>query len=110
MRRYQPIIGIAIVLVFGIAFSVIGSRVGAAIDSMIDGTKSMKQATSAGGAAGSKTNAWYLRTEKVAADEMFFVAVRTGMPTPSSASGSGSTNSSSASIAPSSADEASSNK
>ena len=110
MKRYQPIIGIAMVLVFGIAFSVIGSRVGVAIDSTIHGAKSMKQATSAGSAAESKTDAWYPRTEKVAADEMFVVALGTGMPTPSSSSGSGSTFSSGASIAPSSANEAISNK
>lgn len=51
MKKYQPSIDIAIVLVFGIAFSVIGSRVGVAIDSTIHGTKSMKQVTRAGGAA-----------------------------------------------------------
>ena len=110
MKRIQPSIDIAIVLLFGIAFSVIGSRVGVAIDSNIQGTKSMKQATSAGGAAESKTHAWYPRTEKVAADEVFVLALGTGMPTPSSSSGSGSTISSGASIAPSSANEAISNK
>ena len=110
MKRIQPSIDIAIVLVFGIAFSVIGSRVGVAIDSILDGTKSMKQATRAGGAAESKTDAWYPRTEKVAAYETIVVALGNGMPTPSSASGSGSTISSGASIAPSSANEAISNK
>ena len=110
MKRLLPSIDIAIVLVFGIAFSVIGSRVGVAIDSIIDRTKSMKQATRAGGAAESKTDAWYPRTKKVAADEMFVVTLGTGMSTPSSASGSGSTISSGASIAPSSANLAMSNK
>lgn len=85
MKMIQPSLDIAIVLVFGIAFSVFGSRVGVAIDSNIHGTKSMKQATRAGGAAGSKTDAWYPRMEKVAADEMLVVAVGTGTPTPSSA-------------------------
>ncbi len=58
----------------------------------------------------SKPNAWYPRTEQLAPDETIVVALETGMSTPSSASGSGSTISSGASIAPSSANEAISDK
>ena len=43
-----------------------------------------KQAQQTGdrGAPASKTDAWYPRTERVADDEMFVVALGTGMPTP----------------------------
>ncbi|MEE8094586.1 MAG: guanitoxin biosynthesis MBL fold metallo-hydrolase GntH [Gammaproteobacteria bacterium] len=82
MKRYQPIIGITIVLVLGIAIGVI--LVGQNPDSPLSlaSSANAQPAARAGGSAESKPNAWYPRTEKVAPDEMFVVALGTGMPTP----------------------------
>ena len=82
MKRYQPRIGMAIVLVLGIAIGVI--LVGQNPDSPLSlaSSANAQPAARAGGSAESKTDAWYPRTEKVAPDEMFVVALGTGMPTP----------------------------
>ena len=79
---YRPIIGIAIVLVLGIAIGVIlaGQNAGSLLS--LASSAHAQPAARAGGPTEAKTDAWYPRTEKVAADEMFVVALGTGMPTP----------------------------
>ena len=91
MKKHHRSVGLAIVLLVGIAIGVIFARPDASVPFLMGSSAQAQPAARGVRAAESKTHAWYPRTEKLAADEMFVVALGTGMPTPSSSSGSGST-------------------
>jgi len=82
MKKHHRSVGLAIVLLVGIAIGVIFARPDASVPFLMGSSAQAQPAARGARAAESKTHAWYPRTEKVAADEMFVVALGTGMPTP----------------------------